>query len=290
MRSEHLLPWARMSKHTSCLAMALVLLSPMAFTDVSYAAGRIFYDGFESGNVSAWPNDNIAPDPPCTAVQTATDGIQPPKAGLWMGQCNFSDGGSNQFQALSVHTNNYADELFIRAWIRLDQQVNNNINADGTFGFKFLRFFQTAGSYHDLFEGVTPMAPGLQNQCAGGWGSCPTYWGGGGAETTHSSNIWHKIEYYIQQSTGTIKVWHDGVQVRSDSGYNFAGVKWDPFYTMSNGTLGGGHPTNHVYYDEFEIYSDNGTGATGTMSNATITQGGSTDTTPPPAPVNLRIQ
>lgn len=36
------------------LTIVLCILLQLAFTNFSYAAGRVFYDGFESGNVSLW--------------------------------------------------------------------------------------------------------------------------------------------------------------------------------------------------------------------------------------------
>ena len=50
-RSSHL-PWPNVAKHARRLALAAILLSPLALVDLSYAAGRVFYDGFESGNTN----------------------------------------------------------------------------------------------------------------------------------------------------------------------------------------------------------------------------------------------
>ena len=290
MVSKKLLPSTSTTtlKRTRLLAMSVILLSALAVTEVSYAAGRIFYDGFESGSVSQWPNDKIAPDPPCIVVTTATDGVLGPKAGAHMARCNYDGSGSNRFSTLNVDTSNYTNELFLRMWMRLDNNVDRTTD---TNAFKLLRYFQTAGTYHDLFEVAGHPQEAFNNAGnSSNSGTLPTYWGGASGDHTNNPSSWHKIEYYFNQSAGAVKVWHDGILIRNDSGFTFAGVKWTDFYVGSNGDLGSSDTTNHWYLDEFEVYSDDGTGATGTMSNATITQGGSADTTPPAAPVNLRIQ
>lgn len=46
---------------------------------------------------------------------------------------------------------------------------------------------------------------------------------------------------------------------------------------------------NYLYFDEVEIFSDTGTGGSGSMSAGTMTQGGG-DTTPPAAPTGLGVQ
>ena len=60
MVSKKLLPSASTTtlKRTRLLAMSVILLSALAVTEVSYAAGRIFSDGFESGNTNLWQQDN----------------------------------------------------------------------------------------------------------------------------------------------------------------------------------------------------------------------------------------
>ena len=44
----------RTGKRTGALAIALILLSSLALANLSYAAGRLFYDGFENGTTDAW--------------------------------------------------------------------------------------------------------------------------------------------------------------------------------------------------------------------------------------------
>ncbi len=83
-----------------------------------------------------------------------------------------------------------------------------------------------------------------------------------------------------------MKVWHDGVLVRNDVA-PFNGAKWSPFWLTSNWE-DSHDAVNYVYFDDVEVYSDVGTGATGLMSDATITAFG-TSTARLPAPTNLRV-
>lgn len=280
-----LLPEARALKRPSFLALVLILLSPLAVWDTSYAAGRVFHDGFESGNTNQWLQDDFRSR--CPVVTTSIDGIVGPYAGSRMLRCNFNPNlaynDPNSYETLKLDTDSlYTDEMFIRTRVRVDKNMSVKQ--------KLLRFFETPGSlYHDLFGVAGHPQNAFNNAGNTTTQAMPTYWGEKVGDNTNLPNGWHKTEYYIQQSTGTVKVWHDGVLIRHDVGLNFDNLKWRRFYITSNGDAG--DSTNHIYFDEFEVYSDRGTGASGLMSNATITQGGSTTgSTPPPAPQNLIIQ
>ena len=292
MVSEHLLTWAIMPKRTSCLAIILTLFSSLVYLDVSYAAGRVFYDGFEDGTTNAWQAE--AGRGKCPVVSASLDGITGPKAGTKMVQCNYQTDGN--WATLTLNTGSiYNDELFIRMWYRPDTDINRTGGYQGqpTIGiasFKLMRFFQQV-PYHDMFE--VAGHPQQSNNNAGNPNDSdafPTYWGGASGDRTNVSSGWHKIEYYIKQSAGAFKVWHDGLLIRNNSGYNYMGMKWTSFFLQSNGDSGTTDNNNHWYVDEFEIYSDMASGATGAMYDATITVGGSGDATPPASPVNLRVQ
>lgn len=285
MISTHLLRSARMItlKRTRCLAITVILLSASVISDMSYAAGRVFYDGFESGTIQPqWTDDGGSPL--CPVVSTSVDGVAGPYAGTKMLSCNHTT--SPDFDSLKLDTSNYTDELFIRTRVRVDQDMDRTTGSSK----KILRFFLWTGQvYHDMYE-IIRQVPALNNEFHPQINvTQDTYWGGASGDNTAVSTSWHKVEYYIRQSTGTMKVWHDGILVRNDTGLNYVGVKWSPFFITSN--FSDSHDgSNHVYYDEFEVFSDLGSGATGQMSSATIAHGGSTDIAPPVAPVNLRIQ
>jgi len=260
------------------------MLSSLALMDISHAAGRVFYDGFESGVVNAaWRSDGGSPL--CSVVSSSVDGLAGPYAGTKMVSCNHST--SANFDNLVLDTNTYNDELFIRTRVRVDRDMDRTVGSSK----KILRFFYWTGSvYHDMFAIIRP-ASGLNNESHSQLNVTEdTYWGGASGDNTANSSSWHKVECYIRQSTGAMKVWHDGVLVRNESGLNYVGVKWSPFYITSN--FADAHDgSNHVYFDEFEVFSDLGTGATGLMSSATITQGGTAQSTAtaPAAPSNLQF-
>jgi hypothetical protein len=165
----------------------------------------------------------------------------------------------------------YKDEIFVRVRVRVDTDVRNG----GDVGQKILRFFfADATRYHDLFSVAGHQQNEFNNAGNANYSGpeFPTYWGGASGDHTNAHNSgWHTVAYYIKQSTGSVKVWHDGVLIRDDTGFNFEGLKWSPFYLCSNGD-DGNDANNHIYFDDFEVYSDLGAGGTGSMSAATIRQ------------------
>lgn len=239
------------------------------------ATGRLFFDGFETYAIGIIPETLWAKDDfhnLCQVVASADDGVTGPRSGGKMLRCNWNgmvgDLDPAHYESLTINTDDYDDELFIRAWIRIDQNMD--------VGAKLLRiFFFAGGIYHDLFDSTgSGGGAGLKNEGAlspTAGGNLITYFGNAFGDNTHADkDAWHKIEYYIKQSTGTIKVWHDEILVRDDTGLDFENVKWSPFYITSNPQSPPFDATNYIYFDDFEVYSDRGTGATGLMSDATI--------------------
>lgn len=257
------------------LAVALAALSSLALTDLSHAAGRVFLDDFEDDTTSKWSQDDFRNK--CTVVTSAADGIAGPYAGSRMVRCNWNGtvawNDPAAYSTLKLSTNNYTDELFIRTRIRVDQ----NVNMEG----KLLRiYYSSGGVYHDLFGAVHAGANSLTNAANVTTGALPTYWGGANGDKTQDSSSWHKVEYYFKRSTGTLKVWHDGVLIRNDTGKNFDNVKWSPFYLLSNAAAPF-DSSNYVYFDNVEVFSDLGSGASGSMADASITAGGPTPLSAP---------
>ena len=264
------------------VSVALIALSTLSFVNSCYAAGQVFYDGFENGTTTNWLQDDFRNR--CTVVSSAVDRVAGPYAGSRMLSCNHDATRSSMdaaaYETLKLTTDNlYSDELFIRLRVRKDQDMN--------LPKKILRFYETPGSlYHDLFEVAGHPQEAFNNAGNVTSTAFPTYWGGAAGDHTNNPSAWHKIEYYIRQSTGSVKIWHDGILVRNDNGFNFDNLKWSPFYLTSNGDTTG-DASNHLYFDDFEIYSDLGTGGIGKMSDASITSGDSISQLP--APQNLRV-
>src|SRR5258706_12799771 len=98
------------------LLLALFALGLFSVASTSVAAGRVFYDGFESGNTNLWEQDDFRNR--CQVVTTAADGVVGPFAGSRMLRCNdngvaaWNDPAS--FETLMISSVNYSQELFIR--------------------------------------------------------------------------------------------------------------------------------------------------------------------------------
>lgn len=271
----------------------ITVLILLAVVDLSYAAGRIIFDDFESYSAGTLPTtlwSQDTPNPLCTVVTSAADGILGPYAGSKMLRCDST--GSNNGQTAYLNTSNYTNELFIRLRLRLD---DSHVLTSGS-PRKILRFFTWSDPvYRDLFGGLGSGSTGIQNAAAwsdvglGGNVNVANYWGDNSSDHTITTTSWHTIEYYFNHSQSRAKVWHDGVVVRNSTqngdGDGFGASKWKDFYITSNWE--DAHSAgNYVYFDSFEVYSDNGTGGTGLMSDASITQGGA----PAPAVMLRRRQ
>jgi hypothetical protein len=123
-----------------------------------------------------------------------------------------------------------------------------------------------------------------------------TFWGNG---SDAANGAWHKVEVYfkVDASAGIIRMWEDGVKVWEETNADTTLTTWTPFYIGSNWSGASGccdhDANNHMYWDDFEVYSDTGTGANGLMSAATISSGsgstGSAPQTAPNAPQNAQI-
>jgi hypothetical protein len=256
------------------LVLSLLLL---CLTTQVQAAGRVFTDGFEDGNTNKWMDDGRGKIP---IVTSSVDGIAGPHSGTHMAGANFT--GNNSFPGLVLNTDVlYNNELFLRMWERPDGDIHQGDEGSGC-SFKLLRFFFAEGTtYHDYYTVAGhPMESFTSAGNAWTNSQFPTYWGGAAGDHTNNKSSWHKVEMYVNQSAGIFRVWHDGVMVQNNTGYDFHGVKWTPFYIQSNGD-NCGIPNNHWYLDDFEVYSDTGSGATGLMSDASIQQPSGPDTTPP---------
>jgi hypothetical protein len=279
------------------LVIALTLLSLLAVVDSSYAAGRVFYDGFEDGTTNAWAQDDFRNK--CTVVTSSLDGHAGPHNGSRMARCNWNGivawNDQAAVETLQLSNWTYSSEILIRFYVRTDADVDKIVGSGG----KYLRVGVNSGgtsntnwALHALEGQQMGAFFGETNQIGG------TYWGGG----SHAADgNWHKVEFYIKQSAsaGVIRMWEDDVLLWQGTGntqFNPGGT-WADLHIMSNWSGAPGccdhDANNHAYWDEFEIYSDTGTGATGSMSDATISNGsgsnGSSGQTVPTAPQNAQV-
>jgi hypothetical protein len=274
------------------IAAALVGFACIAGSSGSQAAGLVFSDGFESGNAKRWDSDGDRDR--CTVVNTAHDGGAP-HSGDWMLECNWNgtlpwnDHAWYSTMVLSQSAWKYSNEFLIRLWLRLDADVDH-VNGD-----KLLRLYP-----HDDLESFFLAA---QMDQAGGpifvsWEKIngedgPVSWGRG---TQLGDTRWHKVEIYVKHNSreakdGAVRVWLDSKLVQESTHIKTVadGKKWGPLHLMSNWSNNPGwahDATNHVYWDDIEIYTDLGSGATGQMADATI--GGGGPSPEPPQSVTVR--
>jgi hypothetical protein len=261
------------------VAIGLVSAATMSS---SFAAGLVWSDDFESGNTSKWAKDggrNL-----CTVVSTAVDGAAP-AGGSKMAECNWNGivswDNSAAFSTMKLNSWNYSKEFLVRFKVRYASDV------DKKFGSKMFRFMTDKGdNYYMAAQLESAGAPMFSFWETIGGRAGPMTYGDGSA--FGADGKWHEVEIYVKQesgSTGVVRVWQDGrvIQQASNLQTITSGGMWYPMYIMSNWSNNGpewAHDAdNHVYWDSFEIYSDTGSGASGSLADGTIGGGG---TTPPP--------
>ena len=277
------------------LFIAILAVGLLLSVSSALASGRVFYDGWEAGNTSQWVQDGSRNK--CNAVTSAADGGVGPLSGAYMVRCNWNgvvvwnDPAAYETLRLSSLGFSGGSELFLRFYLRVD----NNAKDHPAWGPKIWRLaaandlsfwamnFRDGSATGSLYNNVG-------NQIGG------TFWGG---LSTLSNGQWHKYELYIKNGTtdGTARYWEDDQMQWEAVNVNTSqpgGVgAWAPFYMSSNWSGAPGccdhDTTNYLYWDDFEIYSDTGSGGSGLMSAGTMTQGGG-DTTPPAAPTGLGVQ
>lgn len=297
--SSKQLSLSRMTKYLWHLITALILLAPLALVDFSYAAGHIFFDDFESYATGTLPTtlwSQFDAHPLCKVVTSSADGVLGPYAGSKMLRCDSTN--SNHGENAWLDTSNYTNELFVRARVRIDSAHQ----LTGVSPRKIMRYDVWHSPYlvfRDVFEVIGNFGgnAGMSNQAAwtevgtAGNVNLPTYWGDNASDHTMTATSWHTIEYYFNHSNSRLKVWHDGVLVRDSTqngdGKGFGATKWSEFYITYNWE-DAHNAGNYVYFDNFEAFSDNGTGGSGQMSDASISNGSGNQTVPNP-PQNAQV-
>lgn len=244
----------------------------------AFSAGIALVDGFESGSVNApWSKDGARNM--CSVTWRALDGGTPHSGNSmlicnWNGTVPWDDPNAYTTLVLPQSTWRYQSEFFIRLWLRYDQDVTHS------YGGKVLRL--DPNDKLDSFYIIAQMnSPGGPAQCVwellnGAQG--PSYWG---AQTSLGDHSWHKVEIYVRASAqhdGIARVWIDGSlrQEVTNAVTVTAGRSWGPLYLMSNWSNNPGWDhgaNNHVYWDDIEVYTDMANGASGRMSDASISGG-----------------
>jgi hypothetical protein len=277
------------------ITAACITLSLIAVADSSYAAGRVFYDGFESGTTNQWSQDDFRNK--CNVVSSALDGGAGPRGGTKMVRCNWNGtldwNDPARYEALRLGSWNYSREFLIRFWIREDRDLGSPKSDTGP---KYYRLGSNENGPAESFGALN--VGGFQKaefyNAASQIGG--TYWGDG---SSVGDRGWHKVEIYIKNGTsdGVVRLWEDDAKVWESVNVNTvqSGGTWTPFFISSNWSGAAGccdHDTsNHIYWDDFEIYSDTASGATGLLSDGSISvSGGEVSLNPPmDPPLNMRV-
>ncbi len=252
----------------------------------AHAAGRVFFDDFETGTNSKWDSDGSRTK--CNPVRAAADG-GPVRTGAYVLECNWNGAVTwddpRSVTTVSLKSWNYSREFFIRFWVRYGTDV------DRAGGNKLFKLSSQDGKNDFILNGSPDVSPTQMVSyfplIAGTQG--PTFWGNG---QEFADGKWHEVEIYVKhnadgQSDGAFKVWQDGKAKQTLTNVKTvqsSSSKWYPMYLMSNWSNNPGweHDAgNHAYWDDVEVYSDSGTGASGSMADGTVTASGGT--TPPPA-------
>ena len=265
--------------------MAGALSAMLMLGAQTQAAGRVFFEDFEAGSVSQFQQDNSRKM--CTAVTQSVDSVAP-QGGTHMMECNWNgvvtwDDPAAQ-STVVINSFSYTTEFMIRYWVRYATDV------DKVGGNKLFKFSNNGGTDF-ILNGSPDALPGQMVSyfplLAGQQG--PTFWGDGQAFADYK---WHRVEIYVKHnssgaSDGIFKVWEDGKPKQQMSNVKtvLPGEKWYPVYFMSNWSNNPGwehDANNHTYWDNIEVFSDTGTGGSGSMADGSMTATGSS-TTPPPA-------
>jgi len=255
-------PLGVVSRNLISLALTLV-------TGAVCAAGLVFSDGFEDGTTNKWLPGGSRDH--CIPVTTSVDNVNP-HSGKFMAECNWNGtvpwNDPAAFSGLVLQSWPYTSEFLIRLWVRLANDVDHVNQA------KILRLFPNSGKTDQLYMEAAmaePIPYLFLNWTLDGT-QMPSHWGDG---TPIGDGNWHKIEIYVKQNSpgatdGIVRVWKDGRLQQQFT--NVATItptdRWGALFVMSNWSAGTRDASNHVYWDDFEIYSDAASGATGEMNDA----------------------
>lgn len=243
----------------------------------SSTIGRVFGDDFETGTTALWAQDDYHAR--CTVVTTAVDAI-PAHGGTRAAQCNWNGlvawNDPYAYTGLKLDSWAYTREFLVRIWVRYALDVDHKM------GNKALRLYSNGGGTNSYyFDAQMERSPSsmfsywerVNNQ------SGAIFWGD---SVALGDGAWHKVEIYVKHNTsgqadGVTRVWLDddlkqeSVNIVSTT----PGGRWYPLYLVSNWSNNPGwehDANNHVLWDDAEIFSDQGTGGSGLMSDGSIVQ------------------
>jgi hypothetical protein len=262
----------------------LLLVLCALLTTQAEAASRVFHDDFEGYSAGTLPGTPWSVSGTPQVVTSAADGVTGTHGGSKMLRTNHP--GTSVTDQAHTPTITYTDEVLYRFWLRAD--TNHDGQADPGTGVKYLRFFIFSGSFIiDKFVVYHRTGTGMVNSGQFGDVNDPqnTYFGGASGDTSDTFTRWQRVQMWFKNSTGSCKIWNDGILITDISGRNLGGLQATSIDLVSNGgpSL---DSTNYMYFDDIEVFSDQGSeSCTGTMANGDISCGGS----PPPAPRHFNL-
>jgi hypothetical protein len=273
-----------MMMHIRITLLCLLALCASA----AQGAGRVFYDGADSGNLSAW--NGVSNRGSCSAVTTAADGLTGPLVGNYMIRCNTSVG--DVYEAQSIPPFSMNNEVLYRFHIRLDTNHDRTGGDPRGSPAKKLRMFYWTGNsstYNDNYDVADGSTGGMRNEGLVDGTAWGTYYGDATGDHTQESNSgWHTVELYWNKSNGNHKVWHDNVLVLNVTLGSIQGHVGEGGEMELQSNWEDTHDaTNYTYFDEIEVFTDTGSGlASGTLAGGDAVQGGGGADTTPPAVTN----
>jgi hypothetical protein len=267
-------------------SIAITIFSMLLAIGEAQAAGRVFYDDFQNGN-DKWMTDEFHAR--CPTVATPIDGGAG-RSGMML-ECNWNGtvawNSAEAYRGLKLNSFPYSREFLIRFWLRYES------DCDRTAGSKTLRLYpqNSKDSYYFTAQLEQTGGPMFSYWEVIDGKSGPLFYGDG---QPFGDNKWHEVEIYVKHNTpgatdGIVRVWQDGKVKQSATNIVSisADAHWYPIMLTSNWSNNPGwehDANNHVVWDDFEIYSDTGSGGSGSLADGTMTQGGTTPTPKTPRP------
>ena len=261
--------------------IVLVLLCAIVTASASHAATRVFYDGSESGNANLWNQVDLRDK--CVSVTSSADGVAGPYSGSRMFRCNSNGtanwSATNSYETMAIPPFSMNNEVLYRVRVRLDQNFDRTSGSPKKI-FRIFGSLEHVQNFESTFAGNSGFV----------WGTyvnniqSPNYWGWANGDTTMNSSSWHTLEYYYNKTTGNVKVWHDHVLVFEQTFGPITGsVGEDGIVHLTSNFSDDHDATNYIYFDDIEVFTDsaNGTPATGSMADASISSSAGSTLSPP---------
>lgn len=268
----------------------IVLLSLVTVPALS--AGRVFFDSFESGT-SQWGSDDYRNR--CRDVTSAEDGGIGARTGSRFLSCNWNGtvawNNAARYENLVIPTPATATEIFYRFWVRVGTNLSSTGGGGDNTGPKLLRFYSSYAAYLHTADVNSSGSSASIAWIHEAPGSIVTNWGLGSISKTG----WTQVELYFNRSTNLHKIWINNTLTHNTTSNNVSNLLSSQLFLGSNWSGEEGtrihDATNHVYWDDVEIFSSNGSDATGSMVDGTIAYsgGGTTYTVTPSAGANGTI-